>query len=134
MARVLLILAVVATVFWVYTIVDCAVLPPTRHRGVRKPLWVLIVVVLPVVGGLLWLLIGRGRRIAEQVPPAPDDDPAFLGKFESIADQDERIRRLEEELALLDAEEQFDPPADADAAAASGADEDDDTRGSRGTP
>ncbi len=105
MTRALLILALVATAFWVYTIVDCAVQPPTRHRGVSKPVWILIVVVIPVLGGLLWLVVGRTRRSAIAARRAPDDDPEFLGRIGTISDQDERIRRLEEELAQLDAED-----------------------------
>lgn len=137
MPRVLLILALVATAFWVYTIVDCAVQPPTRHRGVSKPLWIVIVLVLPVIGGLLWLVIGRARRSAVHVTRAPDDDPEFLGRIGTISDQDERIRRLEEELAMLDAEEAFDGPSAADSATDSEAastprDDDDEPRGSRG--
>ena len=49
MPRVLLILALVLTAFWVYTIVDCSVQPANRHRGVSKPIWILIVVLLPVL-------------------------------------------------------------------------------------
>jgi Phospholipase_D-nuclease N-terminal len=105
MPRVLLILALVATAFWVFTIVDCAVQPASRHRGVSKPVWILIVVLLPVLGGLLWLLVGRTRRSAVAARRAPDDDPEFLGRIGVISDQDERIRRLEEELAQLDAED-----------------------------
>ena len=105
MPKVLLILALVATVFWVFTIVDCAAQPATRHRGVSKPVWILIVVLLPVLGGILWLVVGRTRASAVRAPRAPDDDPEFLGRIGSFSDQDERIRRLEEELALLDAED-----------------------------
>jgi hypothetical protein len=104
MTRALLILALVATAFWVYTIVDCAVQPPTRHRGVSKPIWILIVVFIPVLGGVLWLLVGRTRRATLAARRAPDDDPEFLGRIGVVSDQDERIRRLEEELAQLDAE------------------------------
>mgnify|MGYP003583594513 CR=1 FL=1 len=160
MPRVLLILALVATAFWVFTIVDCAVQPPTRHRGVSKPVWILIVVLLPVLGGLLWLIVGRGRAPSVAARRAPDDDPEFLGRIGTISDQDERIRRLEEELAQLDAEgddPRFNPPGSAasddtaapgSAAAAGGtatpgtppqpkppirpADGDDDARGQRG--
>jgi hypothetical protein len=103
-ARALLIVALVAVAFWVYTIVDCAVQHPTRHRGVSKPVWILIVVVLPVLGGILWLTIGRGSNKSQRLS-APDDDPAFLANLGSISDQDERIRRLEEELANLDEED-----------------------------
>ncbi|HKP05789.1 MAG TPA: PLD nuclease N-terminal domain-containing protein, partial [Microbacterium sp.] len=113
MPRVLLILALVATAFWVFTIVDCAVQPPTRHRGVSKPIWILIVVLLPVLGGVLWLIVGRGRASSVASRRAPDDDPEFLGRIGTISDQDERIRRLEEELAQLDAEGEdprYNPP------------------------
>ncbi|MET0860659.1 MAG: PLD nuclease N-terminal domain-containing protein [Microbacterium sp.] len=104
MARVLLILALVATAFWVFTIVDVSVQPAARHRGVTKPIWILIVILLPVLGGLLWLTVGRVRRSTLAARRAPDDDPEFLGKIGTLSDQDERIRRLEEELAQLDAE------------------------------
>lgn len=149
MTRVLLILALVLAAFWVFTIVDCAVQPPTRHRGVSKPIWILIVLLLPVVGGLLWLAVGRVRASTLAARRAPDDDPDFLGKIGVLSDQDERIRRLEEELAQLDAEDddpRWTPPSSAsapdadpkpDAPAAphdvqSPADGDDDGRGQRG--
>ncbi|GAB2710457.1 hypothetical protein BKA24_002750 [Microbacterium marinum] len=104
MARVYLVLALLLTAFWVYSIVDCALQPPTRHRGVSKPIWLLIVVLLPVVGGVLWFLIGRTRRSSAPRFQAPDDNPEFLGRISTVSDQDERIRRLEEELAALDSE------------------------------
>jgi hypothetical protein len=141
-ARVLLIVARVATVFWVFTVVDCAVQPNTRHRGVSKPVWVLIVVLIPVLGGILWLTVGRTRAGQVSRRSAPDDDPEFLGRIGSVSDQDERIRRLEEELAQLDAEgddprwsadgqkpaSEPEPPARADRPAEG----DDDGRGQRG--
>jgi hypothetical protein len=58
-----------------------------------------------VLGGLLWLFVGRVRRSTITARRAPDDDPEFLEKIGTLSDQDERIRRLEEELALLDAED-----------------------------
>ena len=154
MTRVLLILALVLTAFWVYTIVDCSVQPANRHRGVSKPIWILIVVLLPVLGGLLWLFVGRVRRSTITARRAPDDDPEFLEKIGTLSDQDERIRRLEEELALLDAEDddpRWTPGVPATGTPASGTpttgkpapdaptrgtdrptDGDDDTRGQRG--
>ncbi|MCX6502707.1 MAG: PLD nuclease N-terminal domain-containing protein [Microbacterium sp.] len=109
MARLLLILALVAVVFWVYSVVDCAVQPPERHRGVSKASWMLIVLLVPVLGGILWLSVGKLTRRAIIARRAPDDDPAFLQSL-STREQDERIRRLEAELADLDAEEK--PDAD----------------------
>ena len=58
-----------------------------------------------MLGGLLWLTVGRVRRSTIVARRAPDDDPEFLEKIGTLSDQDERIRRLEEELALLDAED-----------------------------
>lgn len=103
MARVYLILALLAVGFWAFSIVDCALQPPARHRGVSKSIWMLIVVIIPVLGGALWFILGRVPAVASVVR-APDDNPEFLGRLGSLSDQDERIRRLEEELQALDSE------------------------------
>ncbi|GGM58304.1 PLD nuclease N-terminal domain-containing protein [Microbacterium saperdae] len=105
MARLLIVGGFLAAVFWVFSIVDCAVQPATRHRGVRKPVWLAIVILIPVIGGILWFVIGRRRANDQGVTRtlAPDDDPAFLRSI-SKTEQDARIRRLEEELARLDDE------------------------------
>jgi uncharacterized small protein (DUF1192 family) len=104
MARLLLILALLAVIFWVYSAIDCIVQPAIRHRGVRKGVWVVIVLLLPVLGGILWFTVGRASRRSMS---APDDDPEFLQRLGSMStsEQDERIRRLEEDLARLDGEE-----------------------------
>ena len=103
MARILIPLAFVAVAFWVVSIVDCAVQPEERHRGASKRVWVLITLV-PIIGGILWWTIGRARpgQMQPAGPPVvgPDDDPRFTAS-------DERIRRLEEELAMLDVEDAF---------------------------
>lgn len=136
MTRVLLIGALVATAFWVYTIVDCALQPPQRHRGVSKGIWIVITILLPVLGGVLWFAVGRGRASSARKRRAPDDDPEFLGSIGTISDQDERIRRLEEELAMLDSE--ADEPQTPPAAPGSipptekPTDDGDDSRGQRG--
>ncbi len=68
MVRVWFIVALAVIAFWVFTIVDCAIQPPIRHRGVSKPIWVLIVVLLPVLGGILWLAVGRSRPLSKTAP------------------------------------------------------------------
>jgi len=103
--RVLLIGALLAVVFWVFSIVDCVAQPSIRHRGVNKPIWVLIVVFIPVLGGFLWFAVGRVRAVQLAIPDSPADDPAFMDTVHPLSAQDERIRQLEEELAKLDAEE-----------------------------
>lgn len=106
MARGLFIAGVVAVFFWIYTIVDVSLTDASRARGVSKGAWIVLVVLLPVIGGILWLTIGKDRhgRSTVRRPLAPDDDPAFLGRIGEDEERRERIRRLEQELADLDDE------------------------------
>ncbi|RLP75684.1 PLDc_N domain-containing protein [Mycetocola tolaasinivorans] len=109
MPRFLFALVVVLVVATVYTVVDCALRDNSRIRGLSKPVWLVVILLLPVAGLALWYTIGRSRGPAPQ-PRTPDDDPAFLGDLRRVSEQDERIRRLEEELAALDAEIDLDDP------------------------
>ncbi|MBX3094648.1 MAG: PLDc N-terminal domain-containing protein [Cryobacterium sp.] len=104
MARVLLIAGVAAAFFTVYAVVDCAVTARERVRGIPKLAWIVVILLLPVVGGILWLIIGKDRTTGRPVrgAAAPDDDPAFLQRIGEGAAREERIRQLEEELAELD--------------------------------
>lgn len=104
MVRLWIALGVAALVFCIYSVADCALFDRSRVRGLPKPVWVLVVILFPIIGGILWFLVGRGRRKADLARrvTAPDDDPAFLGKLRLDHDQEERIRRLEKELAELD--------------------------------
>lgn len=104
MARVLLVAAVAAVFFTVYSVVDCAVTAPERARGISKPLWIIVILLLPVIGGVLWLIIGKDRASGNQARPraTPDDDPDFVRRLGDEAAREERIRQLEEELAELD--------------------------------
>jgi hypothetical protein len=103
MVRLWLVLGVVAAFFYIYSIVDCALSDRSRVRGLPKPAWLPIVVVFPLIGGILWFVIGRPRKAVEPSRTiAPDDDPEFLRGIERDRAQQERIRRLEQELADLD--------------------------------
>ncbi len=110
MTRLLVILAFVVMALDVFAIVDVALLEKRRIRALNKPVWVIIILLLPVIGPLLWFFVGRSRQTtpSERRTVAPDDDPAFLKNLRRDEEQDERIRRLEQELADLD----DDPPKD----------------------
>ncbi|CAN5519342.1 hypothetical protein BH09ACT4_BH09ACT4_11330 [soil metagenome] len=94
----------------IYTVVDIALIDISRVKGLPKVLWIVIVIVLPVIGAVLWFLLGR-QRLSERGggggsvrrgPRAPDDDPDFLRKLSREQAQDERIRDLEERLREID--------------------------------
>jgi hypothetical protein len=104
MARFLFIAGIAAVCLTVYAVIDCAMTDHRRARGIPKLLWVLVILVLPIIGAILWFILGKDRstgtgRLRQR---APDDDPAFLRSLGSDQDQDERIRKLEQELADLD--------------------------------
>ena len=102
----LLIFGVVALVLDVFAIIDLLLIDRGRVRAFPKAVWIVIIVALPFVGAILWFVVGRswdrGSTGGERRVVAPDDDPAFLRELRLQEDQDERIRRLEPELADLD--------------------------------
>ncbi|QBE49198.1 PLDc N-terminal domain-containing protein [Leucobacter triazinivorans] len=104
MVRVVIVGIVVAVAFTLYALVDAAMTDASRARGVSKPLWVVIVVLLPVIGGVLWFVIGKGAKSTAARRPAPDDDPRFTGTRLSNEDLDAHMRDLEERLRELDNE------------------------------
>jgi Phospholipase_D-nuclease N-terminal len=108
MARLGVILIVIAVAFTIFTLVDVILTEKWRVRGVPKPVWLIIVLLLPPIGAILWFVIGKGKRDQARsvVRGAPDDDPAFLNNLRRDEESDERIRQLEQQLSELD----DDPP------------------------
>lgn len=105
MVRFVIIGVVIAVAFILYALVDAAMTDASRARGVPKPVWVVLVVVLPVIGAILWFAIGKGKPGAVPAArPAPDDDPRFSGTRLSDAELDAHMRELEERLRELDSE------------------------------
>lgn len=87
-------LGVMAVGFWAFCLVDVGMAPSGRSRALPKLAWLAIVVVLNVVGGVLWLAIGRPRRQAEPVRtgPRPSARPRVTGP-EDAPDFEARIQR-----------------------------------------
>lgn len=88
----------------IFALVDIAMSKDSQVRVLNRPVWILLIVVLPGLGSILWFVLGKSTvSAAKPAPLGPDDDDDFvrtLGK-ETV---DERIRRLEEELRELDSE------------------------------
>lgn len=71
----------------IYALIDCARTEKVRIKGVSKALWILLILVLPVLGALLWLVLGK-ERVARTWneksaprstrPTSPDDDEEYL--------------------------------------------------------
>jgi hypothetical protein len=52
-----LVLALVASIFWVWAIIDCAVNP--RIDGIQKVVWLLVIFFLPLLGAIVYFAVGR---------------------------------------------------------------------------
>lgn len=105
MVRIFIVGIVIAVAFTLYSLVDAAMTDHLRARGVPKPVWIVLIVVLPVIGGLLWMFIGKGAiPSTAQAPAAPDDDPRFSGRSMSNSELDSHMLDLEARLKELDEE------------------------------
>jgi hypothetical protein len=115
----------------VYCLIDAIQTPGEDTRNLPKGLWILIIVLLPIVGGIAWLVAGRPLRPTgpartpgfpeyERVRPlAPDDDPQFLASLRKVDAEHEEtlgqweadLRRREEELRRRERERGDQPDA-----------------------
>jgi hypothetical protein len=85
-----LLLYVVPLVVMLYALIDCLQTARAEARNLPKWLWLVLVVVVPLLGAIGWLTLGRPRR-GELVgvgsgrsrrQSAPDDDPTFLRELD----------------------------------------------------
>jgi hypothetical protein len=118
----------------IYALIDCVQTDSVVVRNLPKPLWIFLIVLVPVVGPIVWLVAGRPQGTSgSQVPwPAtrtagfpeyerpraprgPDDDARFLAGVDGPdPEKEELLRQWEEQLrsreAQMRAEEH--PPAE----------------------
>lgn len=99
MARLYILLAVLALSVVIFALVECIRSRPHEVRSISKPGWLLTIILIPLVGAGMWFLWGRpraGGRQPQQAPRpmAPDDDVAFLRTL----DAQRRAKQREEEL------------------------------------
>lgn len=96
-----------------YCVLNVITTPEADVRNLPKPLWLLLVVVVPIVGGIAWLVAGRPQGPARSLPhrgrvappeydrpgPAtaasPDDDAAFLRSLKERAEAQRRQAEAE---------------------------------------
>lgn len=96
----------------IYCLFDVIATDRRRFRSLNKPGW-LLVVLLPVIGAILWLALGRPPRPARgsdsiinlhrrDRPVAPDDNPEFLRDLEARAWRARREQMLKKEAPSAD--------------------------------
>jgi len=110
MVRFDLIVGFIDLALLIFCLVDVISIYESRIKSLGKVAWVFIIVLLPILGPVLWLTLGKERGNPDQTaqraarsraPKGPDDDPDFLRGAARNQDQEARIRELEAELKAL---------------------------------
>ena len=93
-----------------YTLLDAVRTPAHEARTLPKWLWVLVTLLFPVVGPIMWLILGRpkaqpaagarpgfGQRRNTPAPSvsSPDDDEEYLRWLKAKAERERRSREAE---------------------------------------
>lgn len=101
MGRGIILGIVVVVVLSIFAVVDCAMTDVRRTKVLQKPIWLVVILLLPVVGPLLWIFVGKApvASTPQAVPPTHPDNIA-----PRASSHDARIRELEEEMRKLDEE------------------------------
>lgn len=58
-------LAIASTLFWLWTLIDCAMNEPSQ--GNDKLIWVIIIVFTQLLGALIYFFFRRPKRIAQEI-------------------------------------------------------------------
>jgi hypothetical protein len=104
----------------VFCLIDCVQSDEHRIRNLPKWAWLVLIILIPLVGPVVWLLAGRPTRASargdvswpttrtagfpeyekpRQRPKAPDDDPEFLRSLKKAnTEHEDMLRKWEEDL------------------------------------
>lgn len=96
----------------VFALVDIITSDNWRVRYMPKVAWVLLVVFLPLIGSILWLVLGKERSMPEALgslgdprrresarkPPSTEDDLTAIEREIEFHEKQAEIRRLEARL------------------------------------
>lgn len=103
--RFLIPLVLVSLGVMIYALIECVRTPGPQVRVLPKPVWILAIIVIPLIGALLWLFFGPARQpkpLNQQPrPSSPDDDAEFLRRLDAQRRQkarEEELNRREQQL------------------------------------
>jgi hypothetical protein len=93
MVRTLLFIFAAWLLFTVFVTVFAASAKKSEVRNLPKWAWIVICLFVPIIGGLLYLVLGRPaggpkNRFGKTKIVAPDDDPAFLRDLSDKLDKE----------------------------------------------
>ncbi|MFI6322511.1 PLDc N-terminal domain-containing protein [Nonomuraea sp. NPDC050556] len=97
-------MGLVLLALWIFCIFDVLTTPEEICRNAPKVLWLILVLLLPLIGSVLWLVAGRPERRPQTAPGRfpeydrpgrfvatnPDDDEEFLRKCRERAEEQRR--------------------------------------------
>jgi Phospholipase_D-nuclease N-terminal len=125
------IVALLVFALWIYCILDVIATEEALMRNMPKVIWLIVVILLPTVGSVAWLLLGRPtgaglvpgdtsprppirerpRSPRAPRPRGPEDSPEFMSGLDERADKlkkwEEDLKRREDDLRRR---EDGDPP------------------------
>lgn len=83
----------------VFVLADIISGGPGKFKNLDKIMWVIIVIILPVVGSILWFLVGReyeaGEKIPGFTPPARAEQRSAPN---TMSDTEKQIAALDREI------------------------------------
>jgi hypothetical protein len=97
---------------WIFCLVDVITSVEGTTRNLPRMVWLLIVLLLPLVGSILWLVAGRPEGVSRErstsrfpeydrpgrhVAQSADDDAEFLRKCRERAEEQRRAYKQKDE-------------------------------------
>ncbi|QBJ95275.1 hypothetical protein ERC79_04395 [Rhodococcus sp. ABRD24] len=84
-------LGLIVMILWIVCLVDVIVAEEHQVRNIPKIAWVIVVLLLPLVGSVLWLVAGRpeGGMGGHRRPASPSAFPEYDRPGRQIAQQSE---------------------------------------------
>lgn len=70
-------LSLVVLVVWIAALIDVIVTDEYRVRHLPKVAWLIIVILLPLVGSIIWFLVGRPESAASSPTPRTTGYPEY---------------------------------------------------------